>query len=76
MKTVLNFAVNNGKQGYTQPEIKIRKMEMADFIANSVTNINDGGGDGPGYGGGGGGPAYAPKWGNLWDDSEDQNWED
>ena len=65
MKTVLSFAANNGKQGYTQPEIKIRKMEMADFIANSVTNINDGGGDGPGYGGGGGGPAYAPEVGKV-----------
>ena len=71
MKTVLNFAVNNGKQGYTQPEIKIRKMEMADFIANSITDINDGGGDGenpgPGYGGGGGGPAYAPEFKSVWD---------
>lgn len=71
MKTALNFAVNNGKQGYIQPEVKIRKMEMADFIANSITDINDGGGDGenpgPGYGGGGGGPAYAPEFKSVWD---------
>lgn len=72
MKTVLNFAVNSGKQGYTQPEVKIRKMEMADFIANSITDINDGGGDGenpgPGYGGGGSGPAYAPEFKNVWEE--------
>ena len=71
MKTVLSFTANNGKQGYTQPEVKIRKMEMADFIANSITDINDGGGDGenpgPGYGGGGGGPAYAPEFKSVWD---------
>ena len=71
MKTVLSFAANNGKQGYTQPEVKIRKMEMADFIANSITDINDGGGDGenpgPGYGGGGGGPASAPEFKSVWD---------
>ncbi len=69
MKTILNFAVNNGKQGYTQPEVKIRKMEMADFIANSVIKIEDGDGENPspGYGGGGGGPAYAPEFKSVWD---------
>ena len=71
MKTVLSLAANNGKQGYTQPEVKIRKMEMEDFIANSITDINDGGGGGenpgPGYGGGGGGPAYAPEFKSVWD---------
>ena len=61
------------KKLYLSPAIRVRSLEIERLLdGGSITNINDGGsGDGLGYGGEGGGPAYAPRWGNLWDDSED-----
>lgn len=58
------------KKNYLQPEIRIRKIEMDSLLDNSITNIDGGDGNDPGYGGGGSGPAFAPKWGNLWDDDD------
>ena len=67
------------KQLYSTPEIRVRGLEMEQLLdSNSITNINNGGSgddDDLGYGGEGGGPAYAPKWGNLWDDSDEQDWD-